>query len=99
MSKVRDEASFVCPAHHRNSSSDSLDTDINWDMALETPTVGYSSGNHSLLLPFRIMPSNMATKSEKTRSTSSSPASTVMTSELGLVYFFFKTHARNAVKV
>lgn len=41
----------------------------------------------------------METKSEITRSTSSSPASTVITSELGFVYFFFKTHAKNVVNV
>lgn len=35
MSEVRHEACFVCPAHHRDSGSDGLDTDINWDMALE----------------------------------------------------------------
>ena len=54
---------------------------------------------NSQLLPLRIMPSNTATKFEITWSTWSRPARTVMTSELGLVYFFFKTQARKTIKV
>lgn len=51
------------------------------------------------LLPFRMMPSRTVTKLEITWSTWSRPARTVMTSELGLVYFFFRTHAKKFVKV
>lgn len=45
------------------------------------------------------MPSKIATKLDMTWSTLSRPARTVMTSELGFVYFFFKIQARKTVKV
>lgn len=51
------------------------------------------------LLPLRMILSKMATKSEMTWSTSSSPARTVMTSELGFVYFLLRMLVKKTLNV
>lgn len=51
------------------------------------------------LLPVLIVTSNTATNSVKTASTWSSPAITLIISELGFVYFLGSTAERNAVMV
>jgi hypothetical protein len=51
------------------------------------------------VLPVRIVTSSAATNSVKTASTLSSPARTLIMSELGFVYFFERTDARKAVMV
>ena len=55
--------------------------------------------HHSQLLPFRMIESSAPTKSVKTASIWSSPASTAIMSELGFVYFFPSTTTRNVLKV
>lgn len=60
---------------------------------------GRGTGPHSLLLPLRIMESNELTKSVKTASIWSRPASTVMISELGFVYFLERTAERKMLRV
>lgn len=55
--------------------------------------------SYVLLLPLRITVSRTATKSVMTASASCKPASTDMTSELGLVYFLVRAASRKTVKV
>lgn len=57
------------------------------------------TGKDLQLLPFRMVLSKTATKSEMTWSTSSSPARTVMTSELGFVYFLLRMLVKKTVNV
>ena len=57
------------------------------------------TSNDLQLLPLRMILSKTATNSEMTWSTSSSPARTVMTSELGFVYFLLKMLVKKTVKV
>lgn len=54
---------------------------------------------HILLRPLRIDVSSVATKSVMTASASLRPASTEMTSELGLVYFLVRAASRKTVRV
>ena len=51
------------------------------------------------VLPALIVTSNVATNSVNIASTWSSPASTLIMSELGFGYFFVRIEAKNAVKV
>jgi hypothetical protein len=59
----------------------------------------YSLRGYSRLLPLRTMPSRTATNSEMTWSTSSRPARTVITSELGFVYFLLRMLVKKTVRV
>lgn len=94
MCKVRHKTRLIGSTGHGDGRFDCFEPYIDCQLVL-----------HILLrwniqsFPLRIMPSNTATKSEITWSTSSSPASTVMISELGLVYLFLRTPARKTVKV
>lgn len=53
----------------------------------------------SLFRPLRMILSKAATRSERTASASSRPASTERISELGLVYFLLSTAPKKTVKV
>jgi hypothetical protein len=69
------------------------------DCAMISLSLSTPSSPYVLLLPLRITVSRTATKSVMTASASCRPASTDMTSELGLVYFLVRAASRKTVKV
>jgi hypothetical protein len=102
MSKVGNETRLICATGKSNGYPDGFNPNINCTLISGHNLVNLGNHlliGHSQLLPLRMILSKTATRLEITWSTSSSPARTVITSELGLVYFFFSTHAKKTVKV
>ena len=96
VSKVREKSGLICARCCRESYLNSLLPYINCD-----PVKAYSERGELIVRcrPFLMILSKAFTNSVNITSTWSKPAKTVMTSELVLVYFLFRTPPRKTVKV
>lgn len=94
---ISEQCRLVCTRGHGQQHLNRLVPQLHWSNRQHTRLSDPGHGSQSV--PFRTIPSNVLTKSVNTVSMWSSPASTLIMSELGCGYFLDSKMERKMVNV